>query len=442
MQTVNLNDTRYSYTPSPKQRIFHSSPCSEKLFGGAIGGGKSRAICEEGERLSLLYPGNRGYMCRKDGTDFKKTVLDPVLLGEVLDPRLIREHNKSEQRIILHNDSEIYYGGAEKAELGWSLGWFAVDQCEQIEKKTFDNLLGRLRLIPNGKQINYYALLTANPAPGWVKDRYIPPGGTVGVYRNGNKIYIPARPSENPGVPADYEQRLRDEHDEAWVRRYVEGDWASFAGRVYQISGEQIRPFSKLYEPGKRVYLAVDFGYRRSAVLWLQPRGDMLVAIDELNATNTTTPELAKRVSERNATRKYRVRNGYCDPAGAATNLQTGISDIVAFKNESGLQLLYTTSRQLRDVVAGVRRLQSRIKTANGQRNLYVARQETPDGPGCNHLLNCIENYCYPSAKDNQALKEEPIKDGIHDHPLDALRYFEVGFYAPGGRKRRGVSYG
>jgi hypothetical protein len=436
---INLDDDQRRYDPSPKQVIFHRSPHREKLYGGAVGGGKTRALCEEANNLSLEFPGNRGYMCRRDGTDFKKTVLDPVLLREVIDPRLIRDHNKSEQKIVYVNGSEIYYGGAEKAEDAWTLGWFAVDQAEQLDKTTYDNLLARLRLLVKGHDNMYRcAILNANPAPGWVKDRFIPPGGTVDVYDHrpeSNRIYIPARPSENPGVPSDYESQLRADHDEMWVRRYVEGDWASFAGRVYQLRGEQILPRDELYRKGERVWISVDFGYRRAAVLWLQVRGETVYIIDELNTQNQTTPELAGRVRQLTHEKGYRVVSGTCDPAGASKNMQTGIPDISVFRTEAGVPLTFTTQKHLRDISSGVRRLQSRIRTADGRTRLYVARE-------CQHLLNCIENYCYPSEKDNQALKEEPIKDGVHDHALDALRYFEVGHFAASGGKGARIGYG
>ncbi|GAG93842.1 unnamed protein product, partial [marine sediment metagenome] len=49
------------------------------------------------------------------------------------------------------------------------LGWFGIDQAEQITERQFLLLDGRLRLVLPG--IKYYALLTANPEPGWLRDR-------------------------------------------------------------------------------------------------------------------------------------------------------------------------------------------------------------------------------------------------------------------------------
>ena len=37
-----------------------------------------------------------------------------------------------------------------------------------------------------------------------------------------------------------------------------------------------------------------------------------------------------------------------------------------------------------------------------------------------------LENYRYPEAKEGKDLKNDPIKDGKHDHGTDMLRYFFV----------------
>ena len=55
-----------TYKPFPRQRAFHSSPAKYRLFGGAAGPGKSRAILEEahtqaieGLSLSGVFAGSR-----------------------------------------------------------------------------------------------------------------------------------------------------------------------------------------------------------------------------------------------------------------------------------------------------------------------------------------------------------------------------------------------
>jgi hypothetical protein len=42
-----------------------------------------------------------------------------------------------------------------------------------------------------------------------------------------------------------------------------------------------------------------------------------------------------------------------------------------------------------------------------------------------------FENYHYPEPREGQAQPEEPEKDGVNDHPMDALRYYMVWRMAP-----------
>jgi len=45
-----------------------------------------------------------------------------------------------------------------------------------------------------------------------------------------------------------------------------------------------------------------------------------------------------------------------------------------------------------------------------------------------------MEAYRYPDAR--SAHPELPVKDGVHDHPIDALRYFFVNHLGHGRRGR------
>ena len=48
------------YKATDRQAIFHGAPEMFKLYGGAMGGGKTFALCAEAFALSCEYPGNRG----------------------------------------------------------------------------------------------------------------------------------------------------------------------------------------------------------------------------------------------------------------------------------------------------------------------------------------------------------------------------------------------
>ncbi|MCX6575359.1 MAG: hypothetical protein NTV82_03075 [Candidatus Aminicenantes bacterium] len=119
------------YTATERQGEFHGAPEMFKLFGGAMGGGKTFALCAEGLALSKNFPGNRGYLCRHTLTSFKKTTL--LVLDDMLQrSNCIVKHHQSDHIYSLRNGSTIFYGGlgddtnAIERLKSMELGWFTI----------------------------------------------------------------------------------------------------------------------------------------------------------------------------------------------------------------------------------------------------------------------------------------------------------------------------
>lgn len=221
-----MTDPQTLYEATDRQDLFHHALEMFKLYGGAMGGGKTVAICAEGIALSNDYPGNRGYLCRHTLTSFKKTtflVLDAMLQRS----GLIAKHNQSDHFYALRNGSIIFYGGlgddtnAIEGLKSMELGWFGIDEASETTEKFFLMLASRLRLkLPN---IKYFGIMATNPDPGWLKARFID-------RHNPDHVFIPALPKDNPYLPKDYVDRLRAVFPDDWQARFIEGDWAAFEG--------------------------------------------------------------------------------------------------------------------------------------------------------------------------------------------------------------------
>lgn len=219
-----------SYVPTHKQEIFHNAPHKFKLYGGAMGGGKSVALCVEVIRLSVEYPGNVGYICRKTFRDFKKTTL--VTLMDLLPTNLIEKYNKVDGEIHLINGSLILCGDLEQTEKlkSLNLGWFGIDEASEASNEIFLMLSSRLRLKLPG--IQYFGLMASNPEPGWLKDRFVDPQmhGRPKV----NHIFVPSLPSENPHLPEGYLEDLIKEFPPLWRTKYLEGSWDVFDSQIFK----------------------------------------------------------------------------------------------------------------------------------------------------------------------------------------------------------------
>lgn len=238
MTTAAVLDITLPYIPTVQQSKAHRVPECFVLYGGAVGGGKSAWLCNEGIQLSLDFPGNVGYLARHELVSFRRTTL--LTLEEFLPAGIIQSHNKSDQEFVLVNKSKIMYGGlgddqkAIERLKSMNLGWFGIDQAEETTESHFFMLASRLRL--NLPGIRYKGLLTANPEPGWVRDRWIDNA-------NPDHVFIPALPRDNPHLPPGYEANLRTlyANSPGLVAALLDGSWDVSLAGDYLIAYSLIR---------------------------------------------------------------------------------------------------------------------------------------------------------------------------------------------------------
>lgn len=276
----------YQSSKNPRQVEAHQSLERYILYGGAYGGGKTAWLINEGIALSVDYPGNRGFLCCKFATDFRANALKQ--LEKFLPPDLIASHHKVEQYYQLINGSVIMYGGlgndAEAIQAISNmpeLGWFGVDQAEQITEKQFLLLDGRLRLVLPG--IHYKALLTANPEPGWLRDAFIE------QVRPDYK-FIPALPTDNPFLPKGYAENLAKRLPPEMVKRLLEGDWDVEVEGNYLIPYGRIREaIDREIEPKGNVVMGVDVSrYGGDETVCVVRQGDKVLYIEAWAHQDTT----------------------------------------------------------------------------------------------------------------------------------------------------------
>jgi hypothetical protein len=155
------------------------------------------------------------------------------------------------------------------------------------------------------------------------------------------------------------------------------------------------------------ITLGIDFGFNAPFVcLWIVEDGTRCHVIDEYVQPQRTISEHVEQIESRPF---GKVRNISCDPAGAGRNDQTAESNI-HFLRRHGYRV--HTKRSL--IVEGLELIRTALKPAAGNMTLFIH-------PRCKHLIAAMQHYRYPDGGG-----ELPIKDGTHDHLIDALRYFYV----------------
>lgn len=222
-----------SYIPEPRQLKAHLTQATYPLYGGAMRGGKTTWLVNSGIQLSMMFPGNRGYLCRHELEEFKRSTLKEV--EKWMDPALYLYHNKSEKLFKFRNGSELYYGGLGDDQRGldklksMELGWFGVDQVEETTEDHFFMLSSRLSL--NLPGIVFKGFCTANPASNWVKIRWIDQDLE-------DHDFITALPEDNPYNPSGYLEGMKKILPPELFKSWMRGDWdvLSEESHVYPIS--------------------------------------------------------------------------------------------------------------------------------------------------------------------------------------------------------------
>ena len=247
------------YQPINKtQNDFVTSTNPRVLFSGAFGAGKSVALCTKALKLSLDYPGNFGFICRKVRATLSQTTLK-TFMEMVCPGEIIRDYNKSEGLVTLTNGSQLLFGGLDDPlKLGsLNLGWCGIDEAIETTEEDWKMLEGRLRLPDVLHQI--FAATNPGPPAHYLHKMF---------FQDKKGEVFQASSLENPELPEDYKARL-GEFEGTYYQRYVLGRWAGMEGLVYSAFDEKTCLIPR-FEIPKRwlIHTGHDFGLANPAALF------------------------------------------------------------------------------------------------------------------------------------------------------------------------------
>lgn len=217
-----------AYQPNPTQVKAHVSNKKIKGFKGSKGSGKTRWMVEECIALSYEFPGNNGVIARLDLGDLKETTMK--FFFDFCPPQMILDHNKAEHWVLLRSadpkkPSRIKFAHAKDAKSFESgeIGFFALDEADEIPYETFKTLRTRLRL----KGVAQYGLLAFNPTDKfhWIYHFFVK---EMNAKRAKTRELFSNTTEENMvNLPSDYMDVLRDTYEGDELKRYLYGEWGA-----------------------------------------------------------------------------------------------------------------------------------------------------------------------------------------------------------------------
>jgi phage terminase large subunit len=241
-----------TYDPLPRQIVFHTSRAKVRGYGGAMGGGKSRALCEDIFQDMLDYPGILIPIFRAThvsiGLSTKRTMIQ-----EVIPPELMRycqrKSSGGQDYVRLPNGSEVHFVGLDDPERWFSteIGGFAVDEAHQVSEEDVVKLISRLRQPNVPKHVRRVRLCFNPENPGhWLYRWFISEAERTDTgYRKkelfpleatrpiGDCEFVFASARDNPYLDEDYVDQNLAGMPDLMKRRYLDGEWLYTSGTSY-----------------------------------------------------------------------------------------------------------------------------------------------------------------------------------------------------------------
>lgn len=317
------------YVPTPKQAEFHAANEFSVLFGGAAGGGKSRAVTAHALRECVRYPGLRVGAFRRTYGELKESLLAELAelgFGQALGARW----NGTEYELRFPNGSLIMFRYAENLtdatrRQGGQYQLLIFDEQTLMSPEVVRFLESRLR--SGRRDLPVLGVrATANPGGvghGAVRDRYIDPTNygkrVVSDIRGRTVRFIPSKLADNPHVNPEYAMDLMA-LDEQQRAAFLDGNWDAFAGAMFPNLSRDRHVIDPIELPhGWKRFNGVDWGYTKPwAVLWAAVDEDGRVWVyREIYETQVGEAEQARRILE--AEQGEQVKARFADDAMWAT---------------------------------------------------------------------------------------------------------------------------
>ena len=440
-------DVVINYQPTPKQEAFHASPANEVLFGGAAGGGKTKALIMDAFFRCLTFPGTTAAVFRRTYQELEDTDIKEALASY---PKSVATYNAGRHEFKLINGSMILFRHCEHEAdkfnySGIEIQFLYFDELTSFEQGVYDFLKTRLRA-KKALGVTPIVRSASNPGNighGWVKKMFVDAGPYMSIQRqeiysealHKTKVvrtqYIPALATENPYITDDYIFEL-EQKPEALRNALLNGDWDSFEGQVFtefvndpkhykdRLWTHVIEPFDiPAWWPR---YMSFDHGYSKPfSVGWwaIDPAGRAYRYREwygckpkQANVGIQITPrQIAEGIVAREvAETQDNIRiERICDPACFDRSRGDSVADQMR-PSAAGPGVYFTPGDNTR--LAGKLQLHERLRfSPDGRPMLYVFDT-------CSDWLRTVPNLPY------SLTKPEDVDSSAEDHAYDETRYF------------------
>ncbi len=421
----------------------------------------SLALCTKVAFLLTRYAKNRGFLGRKTLQSLKSSTLKTLLDGDgeippALPDFLIKRHNRQDRLITLTNGSELFYGNVDPEFLkSMNLGFAAIDEVSELTEEEYNAVNGRLRLphVPT-RQI-FGATNPASPQH-WLYNRFV----LNPRVENGKPMtfFRTSKTTDNIFLPKSYINNLEKTLFGFYHKRYVLGEWVGADDIVFDNFDPRVHIIKSFPIPRHwKLYRSIDFGYRSPFVcVWFAIAHENLeeynikkndvVLYRELYYTQRTTAVNAERVVHFS---KY--------PDGIPEKYQYTFADWDCGDRADLESKGIKTVKANKDISVGIQKVRARLGNNDPTRGALIEptffifedslceidpkiKVDIETGKQTNNPAKAAEEFMtYGWKKYNDPTKLKDIPEDIHNHAMDAIRYFFCTF--EGGKMWREIPF-
>lgn len=311
---------------------------------------------------------------------------------------------------------------------GMNLHALIADECQQVDPRYWTVWQERTRVEAAdvaGRRCSPLVIASGLPVNTWWLRE---------IERAGGRTWRP-KTSDNTNNAPDYEARVRATMTERQARAMLDGEEYTPEGQIVEEYIPRLEPDGVLtdWTPDyrrARTVLAMDLGLNNPHALLAAEDAERgrWVIMREWYSTGRpiTLGEFCRRIAadalpRRMAGSRIPIDEVVTDPAGAAHSAQTGHSDLdliaLAPPDGLGMRPIIETIPERRSVVGSL----NRLRLAMERRRIMVHRSLAESG-AADESGRSIHRSLLAYRWDPRG-REEPMKDGVSDHAVDALRY-------------------
>lgn len=456
----------FHYTPFPVHLPFHLTRVREKAAIGAVGSGKTIALCGDALLLGLQQPGSKILIARQSIPSLRVTTENEFLSLMQALPEDMQEDRKAKtlydlsnitrsgghtDQIILPNGTEYYFRSLDdwRKLMSLNLCAFYIDEASEVDSQAYLALLTRLRQTKPtqmAQRLGYRTIqrqvgaLCTNPnGHDWIWEYFVhapelarESGDPAKIAQVSDRRYFRSTSFDNPmlyenGTPNAYLRSLLN-MPEVWLKRYVLCEFDAFEGQIYPFVPE--RHIVEHFQPPQNWdrAMGLDWGLRNpTAVVWWAraPGSEQWIQYREWQTYDPTDPyqkqsyetmdvhQICERIKQiENGERiKYRV----ADPA------------IKQRMGESGKSVHYWMNHYGMHFAMGMKKYDDRINAMTQmiqQGKLVFMRN-------CPQTAIAIQQYRWAdlATGSNSDGPERPVKK--NDHLVNAAEYLSTYFMTP-----------